>query len=130
MGRYTCMKVSFICPVRNKAQHVKKTIQSILAQRYSPMEIVISDQMSTDGSLDIIKDVVAKYDGPNRVRILQCEDTSHKGMIGLNNHLNFLDTQIEGDIVIMCSADDLNHPDRVSHTVRAFEEHNPSYVNT
>lgn len=124
------MKVSFICPVRNKVSHVEATVRSILAQTYAPMEIVISDQQSTDGSRAIIDRLAADYDGPNRVRVLFCEDTSHVGMIGLNNHLNFIDSQIEGDIVIMCSADDLNHPDRALHTVRAFEEFNPSYVNT
>lgn len=124
------MKVSFICPVRNKAPHVRKTVETILAQKYSPMEIVLSDQGSTDGSLEIIRRMASDYDGPNKVRVLTCEDTHHKGMIGLNNHLNFIDTQIEGDIVIMCSADDLNHPERTEHTVRAFKEFNPSYINT
>lgn len=124
------MKVSFICPVRNKASHVEKTVRSILDQSYFPMEIVISDQESTDGSLDIIKRLADEYDGPNKVRILSCADTSYKGMAGLNRHLNYIDTQIEGDIVISCSADDLNHPDRALHTVRAFEEFDPSYVNT
>lgn len=124
------MKVSFICPVRDKAPYVEKTVRSILAQTYSPMEIVLSDQGSTDGSLKIIRRLAANYDGPNRVRVLSCPDTSRKGMIGLNNHLNFLDTQIEGDVVIMCSADDLNHPERAAHTVQAFEAFNPSYVNT
>lgn len=124
------MKVSFICPVRNKVAHIENTMRSILAQTYSPMEIVISDQCSTDGSRKIIDRMASDYDGPNKIRVLTCEDTSYAGMPGLNNHLNFINSQIEGDVVIMCSADDLNHPDRALHTVHAFEEFNPSYVNT
>jgi glycosyltransferase involved in cell wall biosynthesis len=124
------MKVSFICPIRNKAAYVEKAVRSILNQSYSPMEIVLSDQGSTDGSLDIVRKLADEYDGPNRVRILSCEDTSYTGMAGLNRHFNYIDTQIEGDIVISCSADDFVHPDRALHTVRAFEEFDPSYVNT
>lgn len=123
-------KVSFIVPCRDKAQFVGDTVHTVLRQTYSPMEIVLSDQGSMDDSLDIMKAAAYKYDGPNKVRILECPHTESIGMAGLNNHLNWLNTQIEGDIVIMCSADDLNHPERVEHTVRAFEEHNPSYVGT
>lgn len=124
------MKVSFIVPCRNKAGFVARTVESVLAQTYSPMEIVLSDQGSTDGTYEIIKNLADAYKGPNTVRVLQCPLTEYSGMAGLNQHLNWLDTQIEGDIVIMCSADDLNHPDRAKYTVEAFEKHNPSYVGT
>lgn len=124
------MKVSFIVPCRDKAKFVGDTVNSVLAQTYSPMEIVLSDQGSVDGSLEIMSELAAKYNGANTVRVLQCPDTEMKGMAGLNRHLNWLHTQITGDIVIMCSADDLNHPDRALRTVEAFERHNPSYVGT
>lgn len=123
-------KVSFIVPCRDKEKFIADTVHTVLRQTYSPMEIVLSDQGSVDDSLAIMKKLAAEYDGPNKVRVLECPDTETKGMAGLNNHLNWLDTQIEGDIVIMCSADDLNHPERVEHTVRAFEDHDPSYVGT
>lgn len=123
-------KVSFIVPCRNKAGFVARTVNSVLAQTYSPMEIVLSDQGSTDGTYEIIKDLADKYTGPNTVRVLQCPHTEYKGMAGLNAHLNWLHEQITGDLVIMCSADDLNHPDRAQLTVEAFEKYNPSYVGT
>lgn len=123
-------KVSFIVPCRDKEKFVGDTVKTVLRQTYSPMEIVLSDQGSVDDSLAIMKDLASKYDGPNTVRVLECQNTDSRGMAGLNNHLNWLNTQIEGDVVVMCSADDLNHPERVEHTMKAFEEFNPSYVNT
>jgi glycosyltransferase involved in cell wall biosynthesis len=124
------VKASFIIPCRNKAQHVAATARSVLVQTHSPMEIVFSDQDSQDDTLAIISSLASGYDGPNKVRVLSCPDTEWRGMPGLNAHLNWLDTQIDGDVVIMCSADDLNHPRRAELTVRAFEEYSPSYVNT
>lgn len=123
-------KVSFIVPCRDKAKFVGDTVKSVLAQTYSPMEIVLSDQGSVDGSFEIMSELAAKYNGANTVRVLQCPDTELKGMAGLNRHLNWLHTQITGDLVIMCSADDLNHPDRALKTVEAFKKYNPSYVGT
>jgi hypothetical protein len=94
------------------------------------MEIVLSDQGSTDGSAMILRDLVSEYDGPNTVRLLECQDTEFKGMPGMNAHLDFIHRQIDADYVIMCSADDLNHPDRAAHVVAAFEQHGVSYVGT
>lgn len=123
-------KVSFIVPCRDKAGFVANTVKSVLAQTYSPMEIVLSDQGSVDGTYDIIKGLADSYTGENTVRVLQCPETDYRGMAGLNKHLNWLHTQIDGDVVIMCSADDLNHEDRAKYTVEAFEQQNPSYVGT
>lgn len=123
-------KVSFIVPCRNKAHFVEKTARSVLNQTYSPMEIVFSDQGSEDDTLDILKKLADEYTGPNTVRVLECPDTEYRGMAGLNRHLNWIHTQITGDLVIMCSADDLNHPDRAKFTVEAFTKYNPSYIGT
>ncbi len=123
-------KVSFIVPARNKAHFVAETVNSVLAQTYEDMEILLSDQGSTDGTFEIMSDLANKYNGKATVRVLQCPHTELKGMAGLNEHLNWLHEQINGEIVVMCSADDLNHPDRVKYTVEAFEKHNPSYVGT
>ena len=124
------MKVSFIVPARNKAKYVEATVRTVLAQTYSPMEIVLSDQGSTDGTFEIMQRMADEYKGPNTVRVLQCPVTDYKGMAGLNNHLNWIHGQITGDLVIMCSADDLNHPDRAKYTAEAFEQFNPSYIGT
>lgn len=122
--------VDFIVPCRDKARHVAACVYSVLAQTYSPMTIWLSDQGSTDGTREILADLVAEYNGPNDVRLVDCPNTKYRGMPGLNAHLNWLHKQLTGDLVIMCSADDLNHPERVAHTVAAFEAHNPSYVCT
>lgn len=123
-------KVSFIVPCRDKAGFVANTVKSVLDQTYSPMEIILSDQGSVDGTFDIIKNLADSYTGPNVIRVLQCQDADYGGMAGLNQHLNWIHTQIDSDIVIMCSADDLNHADRAKYTVEAFEQQNPSYVGT
>lgn len=125
-------KVSFIVPCRNKAHFVERTAHSVLAQTYSPMEIILSDQGSTDGTLEILKKLAAEYKGPNTVRVLECPEGEYRGMAGLNEHLNWIHTQLdpESELVIMCSADDLNHPDRAKYTVAAYEEHHPSYIGT
>src|SRR5579863_2340313 len=124
------MNVSFIVPCRDKAPFVEDCVRSVLMQTYAPFEIVLSDQGSTDGTLAILEQLAAEYNGPNEVRVLRCPDTELRGMAGLNRHYAWLHQRISGDIVIACSADDTVYPDRVTHTVEAFREFNPSYVGT
>ncbi len=46
---------SIVMPVYNKEKYIKTTIDSILNQSYSKFELIIVNDQSTDGSLDIIQ---------------------------------------------------------------------------
>ena len=48
--------VSVLCPTYNAEKFIKATLDSMAKQSYSNMEIVISDDCSTDSTLDIIQD--------------------------------------------------------------------------
>lgn len=47
--------VSIIIAVKNAKEHLRQTLASITQQRYHPLEIIVIDGGSTDGTLDVIK---------------------------------------------------------------------------
>ena len=54
--------VSIILPIRNEHNHIAEAIQSIYDQKIrEEYEIIISDGMSTDGTREIIKDIVKNH---------------------------------------------------------------------
>ena len=46
---------SIIIPLYNKAQYVRRTIESVLAQTYTDYECIIMDDGSTDGSAEVVQ---------------------------------------------------------------------------
>jgi glycosyltransferase involved in cell wall biosynthesis len=48
-------KVSVIIPVYNRRKTIIRAVQSVLAQSYSNIEVIIIDDGSTDGSIDLLK---------------------------------------------------------------------------
>lgn len=123
--------VAFLVPVRNKEKNLTRLVESVFAQDYSPMEILLSDQGSTDGSRGVLANLARSYNGPNKVRVLDCPVLDVKGMAGLNAHFDWMHTQTDADLITFACADDyVPNKQRVSKVVKAFEEHDPSMVMT
>lgn len=127
------MKVAYVLFIRNKmplAAHVEKAVRSALAQTYAPLEIVLSDQGSTDGTRELLARLAAEYRGPHTVRVLDCPHTENTGMAGMNAHLEWLHDEIDCDIFIPASGDDIAAPARTAKIVAAFEETGADMVGT
>lgn len=94
------MKFSVVIPLYNKCDHIQETVESALTQKFKDYEVVIVDDGSTDGSLDIVKKIHS-----DKVRIFQ---QPNQGVAVARN------TGIEkanGEYIAFLDADDVWHPD-------------------
>ena len=62
--------------------------------------------------------------------LLRCPMTEHRGVVGANEHVNWMHEQVPCDLVIATSSDDIMMPERVEKTVEAYEKHKPSFILT
>jgi glycosyltransferase involved in cell wall biosynthesis len=101
--------VSVVIANHNYGRFLGPCIDSVLAQTYGPVEIVVVD----DGSTDDSRSVLARYDG--RVRALYQENGGQAAA------LNAGVAAAGGDLIALLDADDGWRPEKVARAVGALE---------
>ena len=114
------MKVSIILPIRNEERFISKTLQSIIEQKFKgELEIIISDGLSNDGTLDIIKQFQKKY---RYIKLIR--NNAKIVPVGFNKALNFA----LGDIIIRVDGHSTLEPDFIQNSLRILNKKNVSCV--
>lgn len=106
--------VSVITPVYNVEKYIKKTIESILAQSYDKIEIILVDDCSTDNSAKIIHDM--KENHPEIVYHLQ-----EKNM-GAGAARNKALELAKGQYVAFLDSDDLWKKQKIEKQIKLMKE--------
>lgn len=97
----------------NNGAFLRPAIDSILAQTYEHLEIIIGDNASTDETAAILK----TYDDP-RIRCVRQDQT-----IGCLNHWNVLLQEAKGDYIALYHADDVYHQEIVEKEIHVLCTH-------
>ena len=116
--------VTVAFPCFNQEKYVESALRSVLAQRYQPLEIVISDDSSTDASFEIMQDLVLQYSGPHDVQLYRNEQR-----MGVENY-NRLMALSKGQFVVMAHSDDIALPFRVERMAMAWQQKQVSLVSS
>ena len=98
------LRFSVGIPTRNQAEYLPATLDSLLAQRRVPDEIVISDHESTDRTPEIIAEYAARHPGLIR-------GVRPPAGCGVSEQWRFTLGQLSGDWVTLFSSDDIAHPE-------------------
>jgi glycosyltransferase involved in cell wall biosynthesis len=106
--------VSVIMPTYNAAAFVTETIESVLAQRYEPIELVVVDDASDDATPEIVERYAQRH--PDRIRFRRAGE--RKGPCRRRN--DALDLA-GGSLIAWLDHDDLWAPDKTARQVDVLE---------
>lgn len=99
----------------NQENLVATAMNAALAQDYSPLEIIVSDDCSTDGTWAAIQQIADAYDGPHHLRVVRNESN-----MGIGPHVGKVGMMARGELIVQADGDDISAPDRVSRLVAAW----------
>ncbi len=107
--------VTLLLLAHDQQRTVGAAIAGALAQTYSPLEIVISDDASIDGTWPAIEQAVAGYSGPHRLVL-----NRNPSNLGIGAHLNRMVTLSQGELLFIAAGDDISMPERCERVVAAW----------
>lgn len=111
--------VTFALFAYNQEKYIREAVESALHQTYQPLEIILSDDCSTDSTFDVLKDVINGYAGPHKIIV-----NRNPVNMGVTNHVNKIFHLSGGDLVIAAAGDDISKTDRAERLTRKWAAHN------
>ena len=107
-------KVSVIIPVYNKETYIKASLCSVLEQPFRDLEVIAVNDGSTDGSLEILRQIAAE---DSRVQVIDIPNggVSHARNVGMDH--------AGGRWIQFLDGDDVLEPGYLETALRELEEH-------
>jgi glycosyltransferase involved in cell wall biosynthesis len=108
------MLVSVLIPTLNRSRYLSEALESVQRQSHGNLEILVSDDGSTDGTRDYVA-AVARED--SRVRLIVDNPTP-----GIFTNMNHLVAQARGEALCLLGDDDRLHPTYVEALAKPLSE--------
>jgi len=113
MKKGGAVKVSVLMPSYNYARYLPFAIESVLSQTHSDLELIITDDCSTDSSRQIVEEWKRRDD-----RVVPVFHEVNRGLAGARNSGLAVSS---GEYVAMCDADDLWLPEKLETQLERFQ---------
>jgi len=111
--------VSVICISFNHRDFVVEALQSVLDQTYKPIELIVVDDASTDGSQEVILNFCQEHENVKSILLEKNQGNCRAFNTGW--------VESSGKYLIDLAADDMLHRTRVEAGVRALENKGEKY---
>jgi chlorobactene glucosyltransferase len=111
--------LSVVIPARNEAVNVEACVRSVLAADYRPLELVVVDDCSTDGTAEIVRRIAAEPESAGRLRLVRGAEVP-AGWFGKPWALVQGYRATGGDLLLFADADTRQAPDLIARAVTAL----------
>lgn len=118
--------VSVVLPSYNHREFVNNAIRSVYRQTHRPIELIIIDDGSTDGSADTIRVFLKGTPPPKGISV----DFSARKNRGAPATINEGIAKASGDYIAILNSDDAYFPERIEECVAAARSRNSRLVFT
>lgn len=116
--------VSILMPTYNAETYVADALRSVLSQTESRIEVIVVDDASTDGTVEVVRDLLhVQPDRRPQIHLLQ-NDTNSGPSVSRNRALD----AATAPWVTLLDADDTYRPERIERLLAVAQEHDADLV--
>lgn len=108
--------IDILIPVYNSARYIDQQFESLFQQTIQDFKLIISDDCSTDNTIEIISEWQKRY--PDRIIILNGKPNN----IGVSQNINQLLAVSSADYTMFCDHDDVWLPNKIEITLNKMLE--------
>ena len=108
--------VSVIVPARNEAMNIERSVRSILATEYRPIEVIVVDDRSSDTTGEIVERLARSGGAEGRLRLVRGAELP-EGWFGKSWAIVQGYRAARGDLLLFTDADTWHHPELLPRTV-------------
>lgn len=112
--------ISIITPSYNSAKYITETIESVICQSYTNWELLITDDCSSDSTIEVIKNYLEK---DSRIKLYVLDKNSGAGVARNNSIKN-----AKGDYLTFIDSDDLWDKNFLFDSINLCKNNNYSFV--
>lgn len=99
--------VTFALFAYNQEDYIREAIEGAFAQTYEPLEIILSDDCSSDRTFEIMQEMAAAYEGPHEVLLNRNESN-----LGTASHVQTVFELSSGILFVVAAGDDISIQER------------------
>jgi chlorobactene glucosyltransferase len=116
-----------IVPARDEAANIEPCVRSILATSYAPLELIVVDDRSSDGTAAIVERLAAAPEVAGRLRLVRGAELP-AGWFGKPWALVQGYRVARGELVLFADADTRHHPELVARAVQVLSTEQAALV--
>lgn len=116
--------VSIIVPVYNARKFIRETMDSVMAQTYPSWELLLIEDVSTDGTAAVIEEYVREKE-EQRIRLIRQPENG-----GAARARNRGLEEAKGRYIAYLDADDLWEPEKLQHQLLFMEKNEAAFCFT
>ena len=92
---------------------MREAVEGAFSQTYSLLEIILSDDCSSDRTCEIMVEMAREYQGPHLVKVKREGEN-----LGVARHFDDLMRLSGGQFVVAAAGDDISDPERTEACIR------------
>lgn len=109
--------VTFALFAYNQEKFIREAVEGAFAQTYGPLEIILSDDCSTDRTFEIMQEMKDTYAGHCHVVVQKTPFNN-----GIWAHVLNVASKAQGELFVLAAGDDISMPNRVARLCEAWQK--------